>query len=124
MALGAIIGGCLSSVAFLPLVGLSKLDAVAGSFRLAACAGVRLAAGLACGNGSHRRLAGALRRLGGPVGWVRGRVGAAVRRIWGWGRAAGVAREEAAVGGEEEEEEVEVVAEDGAEAVLAVLAVQ
>lgn len=76
MALGAIIGGCLSSVAFLPLVGLPRLVALAGSLRLAARAGSRLAAGLACRPCGHRRLAAALAAAARPLAWAaRGAAG-------------------------------------------------
>ncbi|KIY98419.1 hypothetical protein MNEG_9546, partial [Monoraphidium neglectum] len=89
MALGAIIGGCLSSVAFLPLIGLPRLSALAGSLRLACRAGAQLAAGLACRPCAHRRLVGALSRLGRPVGWVVGRLGAPLQRGRRQGRQQG-----------------------------------
>ncbi len=65
------------------------MEALLGSVRLAACAGVRLAAGLACRRGAHRQLAGALRRLGGPVMWARARVEGLVRRVREGGRRRG-----------------------------------
>ena len=82
MALGAVLGGVLSSAAFLPLVGLRRLDAAAGGARLALAAGARLAAGLACRPSGHRRLAALLwRARGGPGAWVRGALGGLGRRL-------------------------------------------
>lgn len=88
MALGAIIGGCLSSVAFLPLVGMPRLDALVGAARLAAAAALRLAAGLACRPAAHRRLVGALSRVGRPLAWAGARLGRLVRGAGPTGRGA------------------------------------
>ncbi|GBF87896.1 hypothetical protein Rsub_00608 [Raphidocelis subcapitata] len=92
MALGAIIGGCLSSLAFLPLVGIPRLNAIAGAALLAARAGARLAAGLACRPAGHRRLARALGAAAAPVGWARQGLAGLARRVSGQrggGAAAG-----------------------------------
>jgi hypothetical protein len=105
MALGAIIGGCLSSVAFLPLVGLPRLAALSGACRLAAAAGARLGAGLACRPEAHRKLAEALARGAGAARAGAGAAGRALRAGWrrlrggggGSGAHAGRGRRDVAV---------------------------